>query len=510
MERATGPQLIGYLASGILGVCALSAHAQPGVLWQRFLGGSMIDRANAIQQTMDGGYVFAGRTYSNDGDVSGNHGGTGDAWVVKLDAQGFVVWQKCLGGSFGDEAHAIQQTSDWGYVIGAETTSTDGDVQGSHGNNEGWLVRLNAQGDTLWTRCTGGSSLDAIYAIDGTNGQGTIAVGFTYSNDGDVWGYQGANDGYVVKLDQYGALAWTTCWGGLAYDWINAVRTTVDGGIITAGRSGSGPGHHGGDDFWVVRSDANGDTLWTRSLGGSGNDRATSIAQTMDGGFVVAGHSVSTDGDVHGNHGAFDVWVVRLDAAGDTLWTRCYGGSSFDHAYAIKQTQDLGFAIAGSTMSNDGDVSGNHGNDDGWVLKLDMNGTLEWQLCLGGTVDDRFNAIVETDVNTYVLAGEQGTEDDAWIVKLSAEGVGIAEAGALRVSLHPNPTWNTVTVMFGTAQAPGNITITSAAGQVVLTRNVVPGTDRCTIDLSDLARGLYLLEVEINGQVRSVERVVKH
>ena len=116
-------------------------------MWQKCLGGSDDDVAYSIQQTSDGGYIVAGETYSTDGDVVGNHGAT-DAWVVKLNASGGIVWQKCLGGSSEESAYSIQQTSDGGYIVAGGTSSTDGDVTGHDGQYEddAWVVKLNASG----------------------------------------------------------------------------------------------------------------------------------------------------------------------------------------------------------------------------------------------------------------------------------------------------------------------------------------------------------------------------
>jgi len=244
------------------------ALAQPTIEWQKSLGGSANEKAHSIQQTFDGGFIITGWTRSNNGDVSGYHGGgscdAGDYWVVKLDAESpsSIVWQKCLGGSLGDAANSIQQTTDGGYVV----------------------------------------------------------VGFTNSNDGDV------------------------------------------------------SGNHGLSDYWVVKLDALGDIVWQKCLGGHSSDGASSIQQTTDGGYIVAGFTNSNDGDVSGNHGLSDYWVVKLNSSGSIEWQRCLGGSDYDGAYFIQQTTDSGYVIAGLSYSNDGDVSGNHGGEDYWVVKLNAGG----------------------------------------------------------------------------------------------------------------------------------------
>lgn len=175
VQAMTGPMDTTAPVTGA--VFATSAAADPGspaIDWQKSLGGSKYEQANAMQQTADGGYIAAGETNSNNGDVSGNHGGGEivlDVWVVKLDAAGGLVWQKCLGGTGNDGAKAVQQTDDGGYIVAGYTTSTDGDVTGNHGTGgsyptaDAWVVKLNATGALVWQRCLGGTASDGAAAV---------------------------------------------------------------------------------------------------------------------------------------------------------------------------------------------------------------------------------------------------------------------------------------------------------------------------------------------------------
>ncbi|MGB4230357.1 MAG: hypothetical protein WBJ63_07370 [Bacteroidales bacterium] len=129
-------------------------------------------------------------------------------------------------------------------------------------------------------------------------------------------------------------------------------------------------GNHGGGDYWVVKLDSSGTIQWQKCLGGTDNDEAKSIQQTSDGGYIVAGETWSNDGDVSGNHGIVDSWIVKLNSSGDIIWQKCFGGTDDDVAFSIQQTSDGGFIVAGGTWSNDGDMSGNHGGSDAWVVKL--------------------------------------------------------------------------------------------------------------------------------------------
>ena len=141
-------------------------------------------------------------------------------------------------------------------------------------------------------------------------------------------------------------------------------------------------GNHGSHDYWVVKLDAAGNILWQKALGGTGTDVAQAITASADGGYVVAGYTGSTNGDVTGNHGSSDYWVVKLDAAGNILWQKALGGTGIDQAYAITASADGGYVV-GYTQSNDGDVTGNHGGNDYWVVKLDAAGNILWQKAPG-------------------------------------------------------------------------------------------------------------------------------
>ena len=193
----------------------------------------------------------------------------------------------------------------------------------------------------------------------------------------------------VILLSNYVLISaqnieWAKCYGGTGFDMANSVQQTTDGGYIIAGSSTSTDGDvHGNHstyiaDFWIVKLNVNGDTLWTKCYGGSDRDFAQSIQQTTDDGYIVAGETFSTDGDVHGNHDTTntnpDWWILKLDANGDTIWTRCYGGTDLDLAQSIQQTTDGGYIVAGETFSTDGDVHGRTCDQNCWILKLDING----------------------------------------------------------------------------------------------------------------------------------------
>jgi gliding motility-associated-like protein len=331
------------------------------------------DGGGSIQQTNDGGYIVAGTSYSNDGDVSGNHG-EADAWVVKLSSIGAIEWQKSLGGSGYDGSNFIQQTNDGGYILAAKSLSNDWDVSGNHGSGDCWVVKLSNIGAIEWQKSLGGSGSDGGHSIQQTNDGGYIVAGTSNSNDGDVSGNHGGLDYWVVKLTSVGAIEWQKSLGGSASEQSFSIELTNDGGYILSGFSesndGDVSGNHGYIDYWVVKLSNIGTIEWQKSLGGSSAEMAFSIQQTNDGGYVVAGYSMSNDGDVSNTIGFVDSWVVKLTSIGAIEWQKSLGGLSVETANAIQQTNDGGYIVGGYSTSNDGDVSGNHGDHDYWVVKL--------------------------------------------------------------------------------------------------------------------------------------------
>lgn len=308
---------------------------QSGVIqWQKRFGGSALDYANSIQPTFDGGYVFAGFTTSNDGDVSGIHGSSStglfqpDMWVVKLDDTGGMQWQKCLGGSSNEVANSIMQTSDSGYIIGGHCMSSDGDVVGHHADSipnwDNWVVKLNGKGDIDWQKCIGGSSDEDISNIKQTHDGGFIYTAYVgASTDGDYKDFTRTNDLYVFKLDKTGNIRWAKNYGGSKGDFAFEI-VPINNAYIAIGGSysndGDVKGHHGDtstQDVWVIKIDTAGNLLWSKSIGGSGRDIGKSIYYLSDSNFVVNAYSESTDGDAKAgmNHGDFDYWLLKTNAA---------------------------------------------------------------------------------------------------------------------------------------------------------------------------------------------------
>ncbi|MFL9834899.1 T9SS type A sorting domain-containing protein [Chryseobacterium terrae] len=485
----------------------LKAQTSPSIQWQKTLGGSSYDVARSIQQTSDGGYIIAGESDSTNGDVTGNHG-TSDFWIVKLDPSGIIQWQKSLGGSYGDMANAIQQTSDGGYIVVGESSSINGDVTGNHGNADYWIVKLDPSGNLQWQKSLGGSNRDAANSVKQTLDGGYIVAGESNSTNGDVTGNHGNYDYWIVKLDPSGNLQWQKSLGGSLYDAANSIQQTFDGGYIVAGGSNSDDGdvtnNNGNQDFWIVKLNPSGGIQWQTSLTGNLADQAQSIQQTEEG-YIVAGGSNSQNSENPTTFGISNYRVAKLDSNGIMQWQKHFGGSNNDYAYSTQQTQDGGYIVAGGAQSADGDVIGNHGNNDFWIIKLNYSGNFEWQKTLGGSAFEDAYSINQTNDGGFVIAGMTQSTDgdvtgnhgngDMWIVKLGAFLSTNENSIKNNISIYPNPAKDFVNI--NNLPHETTISITDASGRKILSKKY--SEKNISIDTSDLINGNYIIQAEHQG-----------
>lgn len=343
------------------------------IQWQKALGGSQQEYGYAIAQTKDEGFVLVGGANSNDGMVKVNKG-LQDIWIVKLDVNGNLLWEKSFGGSSIEQGETVLATSDGGFILGGYTSSTNGDVVGNDGITDVWIVKFDASGSISWQKCFGGSLLEIVNDITSTNDGGYIFTGYSRSSDGDLQTNKGGSDLWIVKLDSQGNIQWQKTYGGSQFDSGEDINPTHDGGYIITGMTesndGDVTGNHGLLDFWVIKVNATGNLEWQQCYGGSGDDFGAGGFQAADKTYYISGHARSTDGQITGNKGYGDSWVLNLDATGKILWQKNYGGSGQDITSAMIPTSDGWFATIGSTTSNNGDISGLNGSDDFWIMKF--------------------------------------------------------------------------------------------------------------------------------------------
>jgi hypothetical protein len=360
---------------GLLFIWATSLFAQaPDTLWTKTFGDVNTEEGRAVQLTTDTGYIIAGYTTSY---------GPGDAdlFLIKTNSSGTALWTQVYGGTGNDAAYAIQQTRDSGYVIAGYTNSFGA------GNYDVYLLKTDAAGDTSWTKTYGGDSLERSYSVQKTFDNGYIITGYTRSfgaGNADVW---------LLKTDSLGDTTWTKTYGGAGNDQCYSVDQTADSGYVLAGWSTS----FGNYDMYVIKTYANGDTMWTKTYGGQYDDEAYSVQQTIDNGYIIAGYT-SVLSPTHP-----DLYIVKTDTDGDTAWTRTFGNASYDDvAWSVEQIADSGYIIAGYTYSYG---LGTPTYPNMWLIKLDINGNTVFTQTYGGSSSDHAYSVKQTSDNGYIITG---------------------------------------------------------------------------------------------------------
>ena len=398
--------------------------ATPGILqWQKCYGSSANDNGYSITTAFDkSGYIISGNTSGNDGNVSGNHGGT-DAWVAKVDLNGTISWQTTLGGTDNEEVHGVIATMDNGYLIAAYTLSSG--ITGYKGGGDIWLIKLSNSGSIEWQKIIGGSSFDKAWSLINTSDGGYALTGQTTSNDGDISGNHGSGDVWVIKLDNTGNITWQKSLGGTSDEVGYSIVQSADGGYAIAGRTlsndGDIVGYNGNGDVWVVKLNSNGDKSWTKCIGGTAMDVGFGIATTQDNGYVITGR-------ISGG----DLLAVKLNETGNIIWQKTFGGTQTElgkSIIAVKNpiTNTEEYIIVGNTNSTNGDVTNPKGGQDFWVLRLNTDGSKMNANSLGGkgteggeqvivTPDGMYIAVGSTSSNTGDVTGNHGLSD-LWVVK---------------------------------------------------------------------------------------------
>ncbi len=392
-----------------------TASAQPDSLWSRTFGGDSPDGCFSVQQTSDGGYMLAGFT-------SSFGAGSDDFWLVKTNTNGDSLWSHTYGGDDDDWCHSAQLTTDGGFVLAGMTDSFGA------GNRDFWLVKTNANGDSLWSRTYGGTGDDECRSIQPTADGGYVLAGYTTSFGA------GNRDFWLVKTNANGDSLWSRTYGGGIDERCLSVQQTTDGGYVLAGHSQSfGSGSR---DFWLVKTNANGDSLWSRAYGGSGWDECYSVQQTSDGGYVLAGGSDSFGA------GRSDCWLVKANANGDSLWSRTFGGSNWENYYSLQQSTDGGYILVGWTNSFGA------GLKDFWLIRTNANGDNVWSRTFGGSEYQECFSVQQTTDGGYVLAGYTSSfgagNQDFWLVKTGPDPLDATEhftpqPSKYSLSAFPNP-----------------------------------------------------------------------
>lgn len=363
--------------------------------WAKTYGGSKNDTASSVLQVSDGGYLVLGTTIS-----FGIGGENSDIWILKLDSDGNIEWQKTYGETNYESTNnsfCFTQTFDGGFVIG-------GSILVSSLSHQFWIIKLSADGAIEWQNNYGDDSINYAYSIRQINDGGYIVAGDR------GWYDPAGHDFLIIKLTFDGAVEWSKTFGGSFDDYPSSILQTAEGGYIVAGATAS---YGAGDsDIWILKLASNGMIEWQKTYGGSATENAISLQQTIEGGYIIAG-SISTSGK------KTEFLVLKISSDGDVEWGKTYGGNENEYAYSISQTFDGGYIIAGETRSFGQ-------SKDILILKLNALGSIEWQKKYGGSQEEEAISILQTIGGEYIVACTSDTYgaggQDILILKLLPNG----------------------------------------------------------------------------------------
>lgn len=423
--------------------------------WQRSFGGTAAEDPSVILPTPDGGYLFGGNSLSEPG---GNKTsplyGTGHFWLVKTDALGNIQWDSSYGGDGSETFRVIIPAQDGGYILGGRTNTNfaSGNLTPiTFGNNDYWIVKIDINGVIQWQQRFGGNQNDDLYAIVPTPDGGYLLGGESASG---VTGSRTAPsftgiDYWVVKIDGNGNQLWDKAYGGSGNDFLRAMLPTADGGYLLAGHSTSdanglksenrNSGNPGQADYWVVKTDANGDFQWDKTIGGTAADQVRSAISLVDGNYLLVGTSSSPTPSATGQktapyYSGSDIWAVKIDPSGNILWDNTYGGSNVDDPGGTVQLANGTIVInsfTNSPISGNKTISNFGSPNDAWLVYIDEAGNKIKEQIWGGTTGDNGRNLFPTADGGMLMINQSisgiggnktinnNGQNDYWLVKLN-------------------------------------------------------------------------------------------
>ena len=516
-------------------ISVIPTFSQPlHIDWQNCFGGSDKDLAYDIVEIQNG-YFIVGYTWSTDGDISVNKGLL-DGWLIKTDNNGNKVWEKTYGGSNGDGFFRIIPDNTGNYFLVGGSGSSDGDIsQDPYPNSEDyWIVKIDIDGNIIWDKIVGGTYGDKIFTGCPTFDGCVVALGESISEDGDVSVHFGAKDVWLVKISGDGEVEWDFTLGTDHTDYGQAIIQTTDGGYLVGCSSMlEGGGNlncesHGLADGVLVKLDSLRNIEWQHCYGGSWYDGIIGLLEVADG-YIFLAYASTNDGDLVGSgwHEGYnhlgnptsDTWAVKVDFSGNIIWKKCYRGSKYDDSKSIVQLGDGSFMIVGLTDSHDGDVVGNHsgnaGDNDIWAIHISSEGELLGQQCFGGWGDERIEfGVVKKSDNDFVIAGQTNYgpsydvgctphggnwDNEYWVFEIKDTTVAVPENRQIaQLKVYPNPAEDNVFIEIPETYQLNNavMQVLDASGRSVIKQK--PESHTLQLNIHHLPAGLYILKLMNN------------
>ena len=503
------------------------------ILWEKSYGGLQSEYLFDVIPTPDYGFMLAGSSLSGkSGNKKDEKQHDLDFWLWKMNEHGDLDWQQSYGGDGSDFLNSIALTPDGGFILGGTSTSSKSGVkeEESRGKEDLWILKLNAEGAIQWQRTLGGSGRDELKQILTIDG-GYLIGGSTNSHpssDPLTLGEKksesfGNMDYWIIKLHPDGAVAWEKTFGGRYRDELQSMVATQDGGFLLGGTSNSPKSgtkeedSFGQGDFWLIKTDPHGNEIWQRTLGGEKDDRLSVVIETRSGNYLAGGSASSTTGGSKtiSNGKGTDFWVVALDPQGSVLWEQTYDFGTYDILTSLVENEDGtlligGYAQSERTRSKKTDA---RGINDYIALKTDANGDELWKTTVGSSGTDILRKAVETRDGGYLLAGISSGESsqdrntgfgqfDFWVVKLKdyEKEEKMRESGLMA---WPNPAQDYTNIIVNYDFEQATVSVYDILGREVqrfeATQRTIP------VNLEAQADGVYIIRVKTEISEQSVK-----
>ena len=499
-------------------------------------GGGENDAPVSIIKIADG-YVICGYTNSHDGNFNVPHNHDVDAFIAKFDFNNNLIWQHTYGGKNKDDLWSIKSTDDGGFIATGQTASNEDDVSGNHGGKHDiWVVKFNSLGILQWQRCYGGKGDDYPYEINAVPAGYQVVGTTTSNNNGDVPANHGGYDAWLLTISSTGTVVSSYCYGGSGDDEMTSISrntngtSTFNGG--TASNDGQVSGNHGGiQDIWLVNiNNNNGNIIWQKCIGGSAIDNPHEIARTVDGNIVLSIASNSSDGDFTGAPSGcaagFTAKLMKVNPeTGAVIWNRNYPSPNrCTVSFGALVTTDGGILSMG--VITDNPTPSYH---DGYVFKVDADGNMLWDKILGGSKNDILTLwLTGIEINNqYLIPFTSQSKDgdilnplggaDGWMVTL---GTGCSQRLAPEtesnlsneVAIFPNPLTNTTTISFSLIQSQKvSLNIYDVNGRLVKTladKIFDAGENKLVWNAGEVNTGIYFLQFQSAENLKTEKLIV--
>lgn len=486
-------------------------HAQaPSIAWQKTFGGPGNDIMQDIYPTTDGNFIMLGLADSTGGDVTCSIKGKHDTWVIKMAPDSTILWQKCFGGSKeeGNPNSKIIQTSDGGYLFQTETWSSDFDISGHHGESDAWTMKLDADGNIVWARSYGGSNFDVPRNMLELPGGKYLMLSRTTSQNGDVPANEDPDlfDAWVFIADSEGNIIQNNIYGGTGDDELYTAILRPDNTIAMFGETTSSDGDLEGLDVqgldaWMLVIDTSGNVISSRVYGQENEETFLDAHATDDGGYIAFGDTQDPTIPVDKGswHGDYDFWAVKLDAEANIQWQGIYGGLKREQfRRGAISPSDGGYFMGGSTLSTDGDIINEEGKArEYWFIHIADDGEFLWGTALGGDLTEYIYSIVPAGIvvggafsDDGDVIGMQGAAD-GWVIKFDVATVVQEMAKENGLVVYPNPATDKINVNLYGIEIPSVMEVKNVYGQTVYSSKSV--NKMAEINVSSWPTGVYYL-----------------